>query len=407
MGAGSQEPSRSERKNYAAFVSEVAIVFSTQEIPLRPHAPGSASMQPRLLQRTCACGGSGSSGGECEECKKKELQRRAIGNASSGFAPPLVHQVLRSPGQPLDAATRAFFEPRFGHDFSKVRLHTDGQAAESARAVNALAYTVGQDIAFGEGQYAPAAAEGRRLLAHELTHVVQQGSGTPASSSLEIGAPGSAAERDADQAAQSLGEGNTYSPKTAAGPTLARQSPPPPAPNAAPVIAALEDWGPETRRSCDTIFRWRVRWSTTGRDGYIVQEINRASHMFACTKGKARSGREVTLGADPPGHFWEAWHVAADGSMTPSNEDTWILTALSGTEGDWNISGKAYWVPTLDPKAGFAIQKWDPGQLATLKQPQGLGTPQVTRVKQGTWNCCEDKATDPTQQSPKQQEPKQ
>ncbi|MGB9632210.1 MAG: DUF4157 domain-containing protein [Chloroflexaceae bacterium] len=89
--------------------------------------------------------------------------------------PPIVHEVLRSPGQPLDAETRAFMEPRFGHDFSRVRVHTDARAAESARAVNALAYTVGRDVVFGAGQYAPGASAGRRLLAHELAHVVQQG----------------------------------------------------------------------------------------------------------------------------------------------------------------------------------------------------------------------------------------
>jgi hypothetical protein len=378
-------------------------VIKAEKIPAGPDPSQVGLARPPMLQRTCACGGSGSSGGECEECKKKTVQRRAAGSAGPAVAPPIVHEVLRSSGRPLDAATRAFFEPRFGHDFSKVRLHTDGRAAESARAVNALAYTVGQDIAFGEGQYAPLAAEGRRLLAHELTHIVQRGGETPASSPLQIGAPGSASEREADQAAQSIGEGNRYSPKPAPGPVLARQSPPAPAPTSAPVVAAMEDWGPETRRSCDTILRWRVRWSTTGRDGFIVQEINRARHMFPCTKGKARTGQEVKLAGDPPGHFWEAWKVAADGSMTPSNDDTWILTALPNTEGDWNISGKAYWSPTLDPNAGFAIQKWDPGQLATLKQPQGLGSAQVTRAKQGTWNCCEDKATDPTQQNPKQQ----
>jgi hypothetical protein len=82
--------------------------------------------------------------------------------------------VLNAPGSPLDAQTRAFMEPRFGHDFSKVRVHTDAKAAESARGVNALAYTVGHDIAFGAGQYAPQTLPGRRLLAHELTHVAQQ-----------------------------------------------------------------------------------------------------------------------------------------------------------------------------------------------------------------------------------------
>jgi hypothetical protein len=88
--------------------------------------------------------------------------------------PPIVHDVLRSSGQPLDAATRAFMEPRFGHDFGQVRVHTDAKAVESARAVKALAYTVEKDVVFGAGQYEPETNEGRRLLAHELTHVVQQ-----------------------------------------------------------------------------------------------------------------------------------------------------------------------------------------------------------------------------------------
>jgi hypothetical protein len=85
-----------------------------------------------------------------------------------------VHEVLRSPGQSLDAATREFMEPRFGQDFSRVRVHTDAKAAESARAVNALAYTIGRDVVFENGMYAPHTDKGRGLLAHELTHVLQQ-----------------------------------------------------------------------------------------------------------------------------------------------------------------------------------------------------------------------------------------
>lgn len=88
--------------------------------------------------------------------------------------PPIVHEVLRSSGQPLDASTRAFMEPRFGHDFSRVRVHTDARAAESAREVNALAYTVGRDVVFGKGQYALATGAGKQLLAHELVHTIQQ-----------------------------------------------------------------------------------------------------------------------------------------------------------------------------------------------------------------------------------------
>jgi Domain of unknown function (DUF4157) len=84
--------------------------------------------------------------------------------------PPIVHDVLGSSGRPLSEARRAFMEPRFGHDFSHVRVHTDAQAAESARAVNALAYAIGGNETFAAGQYQPTSETGRRLLAHELTH---------------------------------------------------------------------------------------------------------------------------------------------------------------------------------------------------------------------------------------------
>jgi hypothetical protein len=104
------------------------------------------------------------------------VQRRASAGAATGVAeaPPIVHDVLNSPGQPLDAATRAFFEPRFGYDFSHVRVHAGSKAAESSHAVNAHAYTVGNDIVFSESYFRLDSSEGRKLLAHELTHVMQQ-----------------------------------------------------------------------------------------------------------------------------------------------------------------------------------------------------------------------------------------
>ncbi len=88
--------------------------------------------------------------------------------------PSIVHEVLRSPGHPLDSDTRCFMEPRFGYGFSRVRLHSDSKAAESAQSINALAYTVGHDIVFAAGQYMPHFTKGQQLLAHELTHVLQQ-----------------------------------------------------------------------------------------------------------------------------------------------------------------------------------------------------------------------------------------
>ena len=105
------------------------------------------------------------------------VQLKATGSESTSGteAPPIVEEVLCSPGHPLDAQTRAFMEPRFGYDFSGVRVHTDEKAAESAGAVRAKAYTVGNNVVFGPGEFAPGTHQGQRLLGHELTHVVQQG----------------------------------------------------------------------------------------------------------------------------------------------------------------------------------------------------------------------------------------
>src|SRR5262245_60224217 len=91
------------------------------------------ALNTALLQRQCACGQHTSAGGECESYRAKRagtLQRAAISPSPVHDVPPIVHDVLRSPGQPLDATTRAFMEPRFGHDFSGVRIHTDTKAAE-------------------------------------------------------------------------------------------------------------------------------------------------------------------------------------------------------------------------------------------------------------------------------------
>ncbi|MGB6721670.1 MAG: DUF4157 domain-containing protein, partial [Terracidiphilus sp.] len=102
------------------------------------------------------------------------LQRQATGPAAADVAPPLVNQVLSSAGRPLDAPTRGFMESRFGYDFGKVRIFNDDAAADSARAVAANAYTVGEKIVFNRGKYLPDSTSGRRLLAHELAHTVQQ-----------------------------------------------------------------------------------------------------------------------------------------------------------------------------------------------------------------------------------------
>ena len=129
------------------------------------------------LQRKCSCASSG----KCAKCKEnddhndeKALQRSPEGPAGEDKAPPIVHEVLNTAGDPLEQSTREFFEPRFGYDLSRVRIHTDQKAAASAESVGAAAYAVGSHIVFGKGRYKPQARSGRFLLGHELTHVIQQ-----------------------------------------------------------------------------------------------------------------------------------------------------------------------------------------------------------------------------------------
>jgi Domain of unknown function (DUF4157) len=144
------------------------------------------------LQRSAGNGGVAQLLGEDQEAADGSSVKDVVG---------------RGGGQPLDDGLRTDMEGRFGTDFGGVRVHTDGQAATSAGAVNAHAYTVGNDIVFGGGRYDPASQTGQRTIAHELTHVVQQRSGpvdgTPAAGGIQLSNPADpfeqAAERNADR----------------------------------------------------------------------------------------------------------------------------------------------------------------------------------------------------------------
>jgi hypothetical protein len=136
--------------------------------------------------------------------RQSEAQTGPAGQAQAAQpgVPPVVRQVLAQRGRPLEPGVRTFMEARFGYDFSRVQVHVDAQAAESARAVNALAYTAGQKVVFGAGQYAPGIGAGQKLLAHELAHVVQQETlGTPPPQAFQLGLPDDPLERQAERAA--------------------------------------------------------------------------------------------------------------------------------------------------------------------------------------------------------------
>src|SRR6185436_7819135 len=132
---------------------------------MRMPMPGliSFSSGKNIVNRKCAA---------CEE--EEKIHRKESSSDSTSAAPSIVHDVLSAGGRSMDSETRSFMEPRFNYDFSKVKIHDNDLAAKSASSINALAYTSGNNVVFNSGQYNTNSDSGKRLLAHELTHVVQQ-----------------------------------------------------------------------------------------------------------------------------------------------------------------------------------------------------------------------------------------
>lgn len=191
-----------------------ARTFTAAQVPAKTQtAPPVAA---GFVQRQCTCGQHVLGGGLCSDCKKKaaRLQRKKGDHAPFGEDVDVDAEVdaamevlEQSQGQALDSRARSFMEARFRQDFSQVRVHTGTAAEKSTRAVNALAFTVGHDIVFAPHQYAPTTARGTALLAHELTHVVQQAGSRAAPSAKAISEPSDAAEREADSVAHRIMSG--------------------------------------------------------------------------------------------------------------------------------------------------------------------------------------------------------
>jgi hypothetical protein len=225
--------------------------LSRQPIVRAPHAPFA---RPRMLQRKCACGASNQHGEMCDECKKKVQTKLAVGSVDDPLereadriadrvlsssapgavgdapirvqraggegagtlqaAPASVERTLAHGGRPLEPALRHDMAQRFGHDFFDVRVHTDSDANASARDIGAQAYTSGADIVFAAGRYSPGTREGQRLLAHELTHVLQQSGGVVRC------APDAKALKEFDERAKKLKEHPVYKKQKANEKTL-------------------------------------------------------------------------------------------------------------------------------------------------------------------------------------------
>lgn len=248
-GAERAGPVRAEAPD-AGFAGPASPEFGHDFARIRVH--------PLELRRACSCGG------RCEACDARSGDLR-VSRPNASFAkhgdylPPIVQETLSSPGRPLDSATRAFVEPRFGHDFSNVSVHAGAKATESARAINAAAYTVGNHIVLGSPRSAGDAHGGFHSLAHELAHVVQQRRGGPFSPRAGSGS----LEQAADAAASTLtaGEGPVHV-SGACAPGLARQ----------PETGGP---GPGIAESDDGVAVWRVEnedgtWSALNSRGEVL-----------------------------------------------------------------------------------------------------------------------------------------
>jgi hypothetical protein len=245
--------------------------------------------------------------------------------------PPIVHEVLRSPGQPLDATTRAFFEPRFQQDFSHVRVHSDDQASESARTVNALAYTVGPHVVFDSGQYVPTTNVGQRLLAHELVHVVQQANVSDSDSVERMSMPSDSGELAADASAEvalrndrvgltAKGEHSTLFRKVgqAAVPVLQRQPSAPATPNPIKTV---------------TVDGIKLRGASHSRG----EDISRANTIFSPCRVRFSLRRVEPTNTESDSWLGGDTDMAISSSCTPTAEE---LSAYNNAGSTYSLTGR-------------------------------------------------------------------
>ena len=336
-------------------------------VPLK--GPASFTPAPFLrLQRACACGG------RCESCRNGE----ATMQRSVQRVPSIVGDVLRSQGQALDVGARATLEPRFGHDFSRVRVHTDARAAESTRSIDAVAYTVGRDIVFGAGQYAPGTSEGQRLLAHELTHVVQQAV-SPASGALTLGQAGDALEREADHIADRVsmapasGEGMAPALSRSTSPTVQRQQP-------IQTDAAAQKEARLRRLATfpgEALTAWKGL-SQADRDSILMQMVDRYGVDFAS------DFLQYAKGAKKP-------NISATVTNSPDITPKWLkdhgyrLAGSSGGVPKWvHPSGHEYW---LMPAAKPAPEPDKPDDRQERCADPCMGS---TDDEDACHKCCDD-----------------
>lgn len=381
-------------------------------------APAPVTRVPPQVQR---CGGTTCPPGTCDH--DEEVRRLADGPGPDAV-PPTVLGVLGTPGTPLDPATRTRMEGRFGHDFGRVRIHTDAEAARSATDIQALAYTYGSHVVMGAGRYQPHTPAGQRLLAHELTHVVQQGS--------QAGAPTSVSDPHdpAEQAAAHTGDTTTDSDPAGAGRTSAtpgrigRQAAATPAGGtavirvdcAAMIVEFITDVGSESYEVTSCGLRPGTYTAVAQADGEAVdldfgQQMSDESTTFSYRVGEQQrgptslfrsnnapvtvivSGAPATVGPEnvvddePYDPLFE--ETFSQGPSSPENASSPVLPGVE--PGLFFTPGASYALaltPGFSPGGGYAPP---PGLLADsalaqntargLLSSQGLATAETTVVE--------------------------
>ena len=298
------------------------------------------------VQRKCA---------GCEEEEKKVQRKEKSGFESGKDAEPDSYlSSLHQSGRPLPESSRSFFEPRFGRDFSNVRIHADDVAAQSAQSINALAYTAGNDIVFGSQQFAPDTDTGKKLIAHELTHVVQQN-------------------------------------QTAAPKQIQRLK-------ISPVGGLVKGTCGQFARDYDFALG-----TAAATDGYIVQQIDRYDNEVKCPGGGACPAKPTT--------YWEAFFVSKGTSVfyrrkASGLSDTSGHEARPNTSGSRYAFGEARYFPiavTGDLGKDNIAGIWKPGRaggvLASRSLPSTASPPgwwgnytegPATRAVFADWRCCGD-----------------
>ena len=323
-----------------------------------------SSCSPGITRGDHACRNAQATNGGCEEFAKRSyapLQpptaHRKSSGADSPEVPPIVHEVLGAAGQPLHVETRAFMESRLGHDFSRVVIHTDSRAAEAAQSVNASAYTVGRHVVFGAGQYVPDTPAGRRLLVHELAHVMQQdGSSVPGTAALHPNAPADRFEQEADRVADAVTESESRNSRTnIASAGLSRK------PASLQRSAKFVDSSPkEDFNLAERVFS---REHDAGNTNFVLNgtpfgpgsdlaKARGALNTGAITSGPAQGGKECWL------------------SSEPKNEVTYDMKVLK--PGSWRQVTTAAKVAALIPSLKKCEEAGDKAATFVIKENEAL-----------------------------------